>query len=54
MATTKYLFQTFTKDQIGSLCFEIIQGRGDRGSGECNFQALYNSIDLDQKKRGVL
>ncbi|MBI1751725.1 MAG: 4-hydroxyphenylpyruvate dioxygenase [Acidobacteria bacterium] len=49
-----YLLQIFTEDQIGPLFFEIIQRRGNMGFGEGNFQALYDSIELDQKKRGVL
>ncbi|MFM1773824.1 MAG: hypothetical protein RL124_596 [Acidobacteriota bacterium] len=52
--TTGYLLQIFTEDQIGPLFFEIIQRRGNMGFGEGNFQALYDSIELDQKKRGVL
>jgi 4-hydroxyphenylpyruvate dioxygenase len=49
-----YLLQIFSEDQIGPLFFEIIQRRGNMGFGEGNFQALYDSIELDQKKRGVL
>lgn len=49
-----YLLQIFTEDQIGPLFFEIIQRRGNMGFGEGNFQALYDSIELDQQKRGVL
>ena len=49
-----YLLQIFTEDQIGPLFFEIIQRRGNMGFGEGNFQALYDSIELDQKHRGVL
>ncbi len=49
-----YLLQIFTEDQIGPMFFEIIQRRGNMGFGEGNFQALYDSIELDQKKRGVL
>ena len=49
-----YLLQILTEDQIGPLFFEIIQRRGNLGFGEGNFQALYDSIELDQKKRGVL
>jgi 4-hydroxyphenylpyruvate dioxygenase len=52
--TSGYLLQIFTEDQIGPLFFEIIQRRGNMGFGEGNFQALYDSIELDQKKRGVL
>jgi len=49
-----YLLQLFTEDQIGPLFFEIIQRRGNMGFGEGNFQALFDSIELDQKQRGVL
>lgn len=51
---TGYLLQLFTEDQIGPLFFEIIQRRGNMGFGEGNFQALFDSIELDQKRRGVL
>ena len=51
---TGYLLQIFTEDQLGPLFFEIIQRRGNMGFGEGNFQALYDSIELDQKQRGVL
>lgn len=49
-----YLLQVFSEDQIGPLFFEVIQRRGNMGFGEGNFQALYDSIELDQKQRGVL
>ena len=49
-----YLLQIFSEDQIGPLFFEIIQRRGNLGFGEGNFQALYDSIELDQRRRGVL
>lgn len=52
-----YLLQLFTKP-IGdrpTLFFEIIQRRkGASGFGQGNFQALFNSIELEQKKRGNL
>ena len=51
---TGYLLQIFSEDQIGPLFFEIIQRRGNMGFGEGNFQALYDSIELDQSRRGVL
>lgn len=51
---TGYLLQIFTEDQIGPLFFEIIQRKGNRGFGEGNFKALYDSIELDQQQRGVL
>jgi 4-hydroxyphenylpyruvate dioxygenase len=52
--TSGYLLQIFSEDQIGPLFFEIIQRRGNLGFGEGNFQALYDSIELDQRRRGVL
>ncbi len=51
---TGYLLQIFTEDQIGPLFFEIIQRKGNRGFGEGNFKALYDSIELDQQQRGVI
>jgi 4-hydroxyphenylpyruvate dioxygenase len=51
---TGYLLQIFSEDQIGPLFFEIIQRRGNMGFGEGNFQALYDSIELEQRRRGVL
>jgi 4-hydroxyphenylpyruvate dioxygenase-like putative hemolysin len=34
--------------------FEIIQRKGNEGFGEGNFRALFESIELDQMRRGVL
>ncbi len=51
---TGYLLQIFSEDQVGPLFFEIIQRKGNRGFGEGNFKALYDSIELDQRRRGVL
>ena len=48
------LLQIFTQDAIGPLFFEIIQRKGNEGFGEGNFQALFESIELDQIRRGVL
>ena len=48
------LLQIFTKNAIGPIFFEIIQRKGNEGFGEGNFQALFESIELDQKRRGVL
>jgi 4-hydroxyphenylpyruvate dioxygenase len=39
---------------IGPIFFEIIQRRGNEGFGEGNFRALFESIELDQIRRGVL
>ena len=48
------LLQIFTQNAIGPIFFEIIQRKGNEGFGEGNFQALFESIELDQIKRGVL
>jgi 4-hydroxyphenylpyruvate dioxygenase len=48
------LLQIFTKTCIGPIFFEIIQRKGNEGFGEGNFQALFDSIELDQEQRGVL
>ncbi len=48
------LLQVFTQTVIGPIFFEIIQRKGDQGFGEGNFRALFESIELDQIKRGVL
>ncbi|MGE4134026.1 MAG: 4-hydroxyphenylpyruvate dioxygenase [Bdellovibrionales bacterium] len=49
-----YLLQIFTKNLIGPIFFEIIQRRNHAGFGEGNFQALFDAIERDQKKRGYL
>lgn len=49
-----YLLQIFTQNLIGPIFFEIIQRRGHHGFGEGNFQALFEAIERDQKKRGYL
>src|SRR5215469_13706603 len=48
------LLQIFTQNAIGPIFFEIIQRKGNEGFGEGNFQALFESIEADQIKRGVL
>jgi 4-hydroxyphenylpyruvate dioxygenase len=48
------LLQIFTQPVIGPIFFEIIQRKGDQGFGEGNFRALFESIELDQIRRGVL
>lgn len=49
-----FLLQIFTKNSIGPIFFEFIQRKGNKGFGEGNFQALFESIELDQERRGVL
>jgi 4-hydroxyphenylpyruvate dioxygenase len=48
------LLQIFTLNALGPIFFEIIQRKGNEGFGEGNFQALFESIERDQMKRGVL
>ncbi len=48
------LLQIFTNTVIGPIFFEMIQRKGNDGFGEGNFRALFESIELDQIRRGVL
>ena len=48
------LLQIFSENQLGPIFFEFIQRKGDEGFGEGNFKALFESIELDQMRRGVL
>ena len=50
----RLLLQIFTDTMIGPIFFEIIQRKGDDGFGEGNFKALFESIEEDQIRRGVL
>lgn len=50
----KLLLQIFTQNMLGPVFFEIIQRKGDEGFGEGNFKALFESIELDQIRRGVI
>jgi 4-hydroxyphenylpyruvate dioxygenase len=48
------LLQIFTTNAIGPVFFEFIQRKGNQGFGDGNFQALFESIELDQIRRGVI
>ena len=48
------LLQIFSENQFGPVFFEFIQRKGNKGFGEGNFKALFESIELDQMRRGVL
>jgi 4-hydroxyphenylpyruvate dioxygenase len=48
------LLQIFTENMVGPIFFEIIQRKGNEGFGNGNFQALFESIELDQIRRGVI
>ncbi|MBA3563136.1 MAG: 4-hydroxyphenylpyruvate dioxygenase [Gammaproteobacteria bacterium] len=50
----RLLLQIFTETNIGPIFFEIIQRKGNEGFGEGNFQALFESIERDQQRRGVI
>ena len=51
---TKILLQIFSANAIGPIFFEFIQRKGDDGFGEGNFKALFELIEEDQIRRGVL
>ncbi|PJK28788.1 4-hydroxyphenylpyruvate dioxygenase [Minwuia thermotolerans] len=48
------LLQIFTQTVIGPIFFELIQRKGNEGFGEGNFKALFESIELDQIRRGYI
>ena len=52
--TPRLLLQIFSQTHLGPVFFEFIQRKGDDGFGEGNFKALFQSIERDQIKRGVL
>ena len=49
-----YLIQIFSEEILGPFFFEYIQRKGNQGFGEGNFKALFESIERDQIRRGVL
>lgn len=49
-----YLLQIFSNTVIGPIFYEVIQRKGHDGFGEGNFQALFDSIEEDQRRRGYL
>ena len=50
----RLLLQIFSGTMLGPVFFEFIQRKGDDGFGEGNFKALFQSIERDQIRRGVL
>jgi 4-hydroxyphenylpyruvate dioxygenase len=50
----RLLLQIFSETLMGPVFFEFIQRKGDDGFGEGNFKALFESIERDQVRRGVL
>jgi 4-hydroxyphenylpyruvate dioxygenase len=49
-----YLLQLFSEEMVGPFFFEYIQRKGNKGFGEGNFRALFEAIERDQVRRGVL
>ena len=50
----RLLLQIFSETLIGPIFFEFIQRKEDEGFGEGNFQALFESMERDQMRRGAL
>lgn len=49
-----YLLQIFSRNLFGPIFFEFIQRKNHHAFGEGNFKALFESIERDQARRGVL
>ena len=52
--TRRLLLQIFSDTLLGPVFFEFIQRKGDDGFGEGNFKALFESLERDQLRRGVI
>ena len=50
----RLLLQVFSGALLGPVFFEFIQRKADEGFGEGNFKALFESLERDQLRRGVL
>ena len=50
----RLLLQIFSQTVLGPVFFEFIQRKDDDGFGEGNFKALFESIERDQIRRGVI
>ena len=48
------LLQIFTEPALGPVFFEIIQRKGNQGFGNGNVQALFESVERDQIRRGQI
>ncbi len=53
-ADPRLLLQIFSETMVGPLFFEFIQRKKDEGFGEGNFAALFESMERDQLRRGVI
>ena len=50
----RLLLQIFSDTVLGPVFFEFIERQRDEGFGEGNFKALFEPIERDQIKRGVV
>ena len=50
----RLLLQIFSETLLGPVFFEFIERQADEGFGEGNFTALFESLERDQLRRGVL
>jgi len=50
----RLLLQIFSQTLLGPVFFEFIQRKGDEGFGEGNFKALFESMERDQLRRGII
>lgn len=50
----RLLLQIFSETMVGPVFFEFIQRKKDEGFGEGNFKALFESMERDQIRRGVV
>ena len=50
----RLLLQIFSETLLGPVFFEFIQRKADEGFGEGNFKALFESMERDQLRRGVI
>jgi 4-hydroxyphenylpyruvate dioxygenase len=50
----RLLLQIFSETLLGPVFFEFIERKSDEGFGEGNFQALFESLERDQIRRGAL
>ena len=50
----RLLLQIFSEAVFGPVFFEFIERKGDEGFGEGNFKALFESLERDQLRRGVI
>jgi 4-hydroxyphenylpyruvate dioxygenase len=50
----RLLLQIFSQTVLGPVFFEFIERKADEGFGEGNFKALFESMERDQLRRGVI